>query len=872
MRGLYFWAGLFALVCQPIARSSPAALFVPGPHHTMAAKARNVTALLSRSEVQFRAGDGRAVRMRFEGTSNAEPEGLDPLAARLNFLLGSNRGRWRTGVPVFARARYRAVWRGIDVTLYGREGSFEYDFTLRPGADVQDIKLRFTGTSATRIENGDIVLSPVLRQLRPRANQDGREVRASYVVLPAGRIGIELGPYDHTRPVVIDPAIVYATYLGGGNQSPPPGTYAYIPFADYGNAIAVDAAGNAYITGKTEATDFPVTLGAYQRMGPGAFIAKIDPTGSKLIWATYLGGGSPGTAGQSIAVDASGAVYVTGVTYDSNFPITPGAALSKAPSFAAFASKLSPDGSRLIYSTYLPVGGSALAIDGAGNTYIAGGANSTLTATPGVIQSSVHGNSDAVVLKLNPAGTAFVWAAPLGGSQSDGAQAIAIDSAGNIYIAGTTYSSDFPVTPGAPQATSGGGFSDGFIAKLNPNATKLLYSTYLGGKSDDSVLGIAIDSTGSAYVTGTTRSTDFPVTPGAFRNSIGIDQYGNIYSGAFVAKLDPAGTKFVYSTILGGDLSSQGAGIAVDSASTAFVTGITSSLDFPTTSDAIVMNNSSSLYFGLTDAFLTRLDQTGQSVLFSTRFGGSGPDSGNAIALGPGGDVYLAGATSSADLPVTPNALQPQIAHGFTGSYYQSDAFIARIAMGDISVFPSSLKFDNLTPHAPFATAVLNVTSWAGSKSFTGSATSDTGWSSVSGDSATPGIIRVTASPAGLAAGSYRGSVSITSPGAKVAPAVVPVALVVANIQALPNTLSFSNDNNGGQVVRVTGGSGIYFSATTSSKWIHIDIPYGVTPARLNISVDPTGLGSGVQAGSITVTPKNAPADSVMVAVTLNVP
>ena len=415
------------------------------------------------------------------------------------------------------------------------------------------------------------------------------------------------GGYDDAFVTKLNPtgtALVYSTYLGGTSY-------------DTGTGIAVDTAGNAYVTGTTGSADFPTTLGAYQTTYGGyddAFVTKLNPTGTALVYSTYLGGTSYDT-GTGIAVDTAGNAYVTGTTGSADFPTTLGAyQTTYGGNGDAFVTKLNPTGTALVYSTYL--GGTSddvgygIAVDTAGNAYVTGYTTSYTTSpyfptTAGAYQTSFGGGyDDAFVTKLNPTGTALVYSTYLGGTSDDVGYGIAVDTAGDAYVAGYT-TSPFPTTAGAYQTTFGGGYDDAFVTKLNPTGTALVYSTYLGGTSYDTGTGIAVDTAGNAYVTGTTGSADFPTTLGAYQTTYG----GN--GDAFVTKLNPMGTALVYSTYLGGTGNEVGYGIAVDTAGNAYVTGFTTSTtDFPTTAGAYQTS-----FGGGDDAFVAKF------ALSPVRFG-----------------------------------------------------------------------------------------------------------------------------------------------------------------------------------------------------------------------------------------------------------
>jgi uncharacterized protein (TIGR03437 family) len=528
---------------------------------------------------------------------------------------------------------------------------------VTPGADPEAIRVSFEGADKIEInQQGDLVLhlngemiyqrSPVIYQ---SVTGGQRSVSGHYVLKGEKQIGFELGSYDAARPLVIDPVLDYATYLGGGGD-------------DLAQSIKVDASGSAYITGVTAASDY-ITKDALQgasRGGLDVFVTKISSNGSGLFYSTYLGG-SGDDAGNGIAVDGSGNAYVVGYTSSTNFntrnPLQP----TNRGDSDAFIAKISSNGSQLIYSTYLGGGkediGFAVAADAAGNAYVTGytGANDFNTQTP--LQPVYRGGLDAFVAKINPSGSALSYSTYLGGADGDLGSGITVDSSGNAYVTGYTSSTDFN-TKNPLQASSGGGL-DGFIAKIDPAGSALLYSTYLGGGGDDQCYGITIDNAGNAYLTGTTGATDFPT-----RNPLQSQRKGN--SDAFVTKINAAGAEILYSTYLGGAGSDAGRGITVDTANNIYLTGDTNSLDFPTRNPFQLSNR------GLFDAFIVKLNPAGSDLIYATYLGGSRTDTSYAIAIDGLGNIYLTGATDSQDFN-TSNAIQSDKLGG-------TDAFITKIA------------------------------------------------------------------------------------------------------------------------------------------------------------------------------------------------
>jgi hypothetical protein len=612
---------------------------------------------------------GGVLRMKLRNANPAaKVSGVDELSGTSNYFIGNDPAKWRTSVPTYAKVKYDGIYSGIDLVYYGNQRQLEYDFIVAPKADPHRIQFDVRGAERVRREkNGDLVLKmgeDEIRWHKPVVYQeeDGAKqlIAARYAITGTNRVGFKLAKYDASRPLYIDP-LIYSTYLGGSNY-------------DQGYGIAVDSLGNAYVTGATESPNFPITSGAFQTACNGgyncnvdgdAFVTKLNPTGSALVYSTYLGG-SGTDQGFGIAVDSSGDVYVTGITNSPDFPLVN----ALQPTYGggpydAFVTKLNPTGSALVYSTYL--GGSAqdqgqaIAVDSSGNAYVTGMGLTDFPITPGAFQTTCCG---AFVSKLNPAGSALVYSTYLGGSAGATGLGIAVDSSGNAYVTGHTDSTDFPLM-NPLQPTYGGGAYDAFVTMLNPAGAALVYSTYLGGSGDDDGYGIAVDSLGNAYVTGQTSSPNFPTTPGAFKTTCNPVYNCAQYSDAFVTKFNPAGSALVYSTYLGGSSAEIGFGITVDSSGNAYVTGSTTSIDFPTMNPLQPSNG------GGWDAFVTKLNPTGSALLYSTYLGGSGYDYGLGIAVDSAGNAYVTGWTWSTDFP-TMNPVQPTFGGGI-------DAFVSKI-------------------------------------------------------------------------------------------------------------------------------------------------------------------------------------------------
>jgi uncharacterized repeat protein (TIGR01451 family) len=605
------------------------------------------------------------VRLKLRGADGqARVRGEHPLAAKSHYLIGNDPSQWRTNVAQYAKVRIAEVYRGIDAVYYGNGEELEYDFVVQPGADPRQIRLRFEGAERVEIDRtGDLVLhvrGGELRQRLPFVYQEtgGRRTRvhALYRRWSAREFGFELAAYDPTIPLVIDPVLVYSTYLGG--------------IADEnGWGVAVDSAGNAYVAGTTQSSDFPTTAGAFQTSLPSpiaAYVTKFDPAGVP-VYSTYLGG-SGHTQAYALAVDSAGSAYVTGLTYDANFPIVNAPQSTHNGLHDAFVTKLNPAGSAIVYSTFIggqiSDAGYGIGVDSAGNAYVTGETNSFDFPTVNAFQTSMSGPTEGFVAKLNPAGSAFVYLTFLGGSSLDRGTDVEADPAGNAYVTGFTLSANFP-TANAFQATYGGN-EDAFVTKINPAGSALVYSTYLGGSSIDNGNGIAVDASGSAVVTGWALSTDFPTA-----NALQAANAGSF--DAFVTKLNSAGSAVLYSTYLGGSQQEAIRAIAMDPAGNVYITGSTGSTDFPTVNPVQAAHAGGSI-----DAVVAALNASGSALIYSTYLGGSGFDSGLGIGVSPSGTAVIAGETSSTDYP-TLNAFQPAPQGAI-------DAFVTAIGMADLAI------------------------------------------------------------------------------------------------------------------------------------------------------------------------------------------
>jgi photosystem II stability/assembly factor-like uncharacterized protein len=602
------------------------------------------------------------------------------LPGKSNYFVGNDAAQWRTNVSTYGRARYREIYPGIDLLFYGNQRQLEYDFIVGPGSDTDQIRLAFRGANKLEIEaSGDLVLQlpggGELRQPAPILYQevDGvrRTVTGGYVLHGENQIGFRVGNYDRKLPLVIDPVLVYSTYLS------------FFATSDNGG-IVIDAANNVYMTGASN---------------DDVYVSKLNAAGTAFIYTTLVGGsgdGGWGDVGLGIAVDASGNAYVSGDAYSNDFPVVNAfqAVKSSEPINVpdAFVFKLDPTGSTLIFSTYL--GGedgdenTGIALDASGNAYVTGYTESPIhyiNADPGApfptvnaYQPVLAGAIDAFLTKFTPTG-AVVFSTYLGGDSLDGAFDVAVDDQGSAYLAGYTDSSDYPVQNALQSTHRGEG--DLFITKFNPAGTALSYSTYLGGSSEDAAMGLTLDVSKNIYLTGYTYSADYPTQNPLYpAKSGGAD--------AFVTKLNAAGSSLVYSTYVGGSGSEQGSDIALGAAAEPYITGYSGSSNFP------VVNPIQGTNAGGADAVFFKLNAAGSALVYSTYLGGGsgtfgGGDYGQGVVVDSAGNGIFLGSTESDNFPTinpigSPNA-QPY-----------SSAFLVKITeSGNQTFYRISGRFES---------------------------------------------------------------------------------------------------------------------------------------------------------------------------------
>jgi hypothetical protein len=591
------------------------------------------------------------VRMTFPGANTAPAvSGLETLPGTANYFHGRDPRAWRTSIAMYAKVEYRDLYPGVDLVYYGNEQLLEFDFIVAPGGAPRQIVLSFEGVDHMEVmPDGDLLLrTPVgdLRQQKPVIYQldgdqldgDARQpVTGGYVLRDSRQVGFELGPYDETKPLVIDPVLAFSSYLGGTH-------------ADSGQGIAVDASGRAYLTGTTMSPDFPTTTG-----GPissdldEVFVAKLNTEGTALVYSTYLGGTGADT-GEDIAIDAAGTAYLTGTTTSADFPIVNAVQPTIGGFGDAFVARLSAAGDTLLHATYLGGSGGergvSIALDRSGHAFVTGSTASTDFPTVNAFQPENGGIDvllDAFVTKVSPSGTALVYSTYLGGGEPDAATGIAVNGRGQAYVTGVTGSGDFPtLRPFQPRALRG--VSEGFVTKLSENGSSLVWSSNLGGDRGDVALDIAVDAADRAAIVGFTQSTDFPtVRP--------LQSVLNGSFDAFVTIVNPQGSALAFSTYLGGSSRDDATAVAVDDGGTVTVAGQTFSSDFP------LVNPVQATLGGGVDAFVTKIDTRQPRLLSSTYLGGEGDEVLGGVAVDPAGSAYVIGSTQSDGFPVV-NALQ----------------------------------------------------------------------------------------------------------------------------------------------------------------------------------------------------------------------
>jgi hypothetical protein len=830
------------------------------------------------------AGNGKPtqwVQFELQG-ANTTPAiaGEQELAGRSNYFVGNDSTKWHANIPTFSRVRYQQVYPGVDLIYYGRQGRLENDFEVNPGVDPKVISWNLEGAEHLRVDSsGDLMLQVgdnEVRLQRPTAYQlegnDQREIPVHYRV-HGQTVGFSLGKYDLHKKLVIDPVLTYSTYLGGNGSE-----------TAYG--VVLDATGNVYLTGITASTTFPSSATAFQQDysgGGDVFVAEFNPAATGLLFATFLGGtGTDTPAG--ILLSPLGNIFIVGSTTSNNFPTTPGVL---QPNYAgnqdAFLTEMEPDGSALIYSTYIGGTGTdfgtAAALDDAGNAYVAGSTRSTDFPARNPIQPGNVGQYDAFLIEVSPTGT-LVYSTYLGGALNDYGTGVAVDNSGNVIVSGYTYSSDFPTQDALQSALSGG--SDVFVTKFTPGSSTLLFSTYLGGTAVDRSTGMVVDANGSIYLTGDTQSSDFPVTANAYQSALaGVDN-------VFLTKLDSTGSVRVFSTLFGGGATDQATALTRDAAGGIYITGFTQSNNLPLLDSfqnilgiAGAGNCGSSNLINVpdnlcSDAFVTKFTPSGTPV-FSSFLGGSGNDSGQGIAVDAAGAIYVVGGTASTNFPVTYNAYQWQ----YLGTSTGSTAFLTKISPDDaasVAISPQQINFGTEPLQSASSPVTITLTNMGNAALSIGSITTSGDFSQtnncgsfVSGGAGSC-TIQVVFKPSSV--GLQTGQITINDNSGNGVQGITVTGNGVLSGGSLiftPTKLTFGAQtvgttsanqsavllNNGNRAVTITN---ISLLSTSFAQTNNCGINFPATPATLNVgqscsvSVNFTPSASGSVTGSVNVT------------------
>ncbi len=641
-------------------------------------------------------GDSAAIVQTWKGAHPHQViEGIGPQKNTASFFSGSDTSRWYTNLTTYTSIVYHDLYPGIDCIYRDADGRIKREFIVAPGANPSAIGVHYEGVTGISVDtDGTLTITThtgIQTESAPVGFQviDGRKVTfpVSYQLRDGNDVGFAVGAYDPTVLLTIDPQLLYSTHLGGSDN-------------EGGNRIALDPAGNIYVTGTTSSLDFPTTKDAqspdYSESATGSsqmFVTKFDATTHRLVYSTYLGG-SAGGYDPCIAVDNSGSAFLTGKTNSADFPTTDWAyAKTGSGDQDIFVTKIDPSGSSLVYSTLIGGsigdGGAAIAVDEQGNAFVAGTTySSDFPTTPGAYQENPQGSGDAFVLKLHPEGTDLIYATRLGGTGHDEATGIILEPDGAVIVTGTTGSDDFPTTAGSCCQHRTGG-TDLFAAKISPSGSDLLFATYIGGSGDDEAAGCARCPDGSIAIAGNTRSSDFPAPDTAFQ------QTNNGTTNGFVTRLNATGSGIVATALLGGTGSDGIRGIAVDEEGDVYVTGDTGSPDFQTTSGAYQQTSGKE-----SGAFVARLNASLTTLPYATFLGDGIHSTGADIAAAGNNTIWMTGKTMDVTFPTTPDAQ-------FRNKQGTSDAFVLRMLCENLADAGFTTRLVNDTPPA---TVIFNAT------------------------------------------------------------------------------------------------------------------------------------------------------------------
>lgn len=811
---------------------------------------------------------------------NPQVVGEDPQPGRVNYFIGKDPSKWHTNLPTYGKVRYKNIYSGIDLVYYGNQQQLEYDFAVAPGADPRQIQFEIKGASQINLDQqGELVLNvdgATLHFKNPIVYQesDGHRVPVvgGYAIKDSSHIGFQISDFDSSMPLVIDPVLVYSTYLGGSGTDQPTG-------------IAVDSSGDVYIAGYTDSTDFPLAaLGSLPSNTDHVFVSKLDASGSNLIYSDYIGGNNDDYA-VGLALDSANEVYVTGATQSSNFPVVNAYQSQQPGPYTGFLTKISADGSELLYSTYLggnnydqPAG---IAIDGSGEVLVAGYTQSQNFPVINAYQSTALANQGGIygtygfLTKFSADDSSLVYSTYFAGNTNieeggccwvspySAINTVVADVNGNAYVAGTTNTYNFPVTAGSfsTSNTTSQNANVGFVSKFN-SAGAVDYSTYFYGSAGYpvSIAAIAVDQSGSAYITGSAYSDPtFPLTSTSICDPA---NYGLACSYAFATKFNPAASALTYSTFLGPYNYATPQAIALDANEDAYVLASSSSSSFTEV-------NGIEAYAGQDDVLLVEINPGGTAQTFATYIGGSADDEPAGIALDSNGDMFVAGSTDSQDFPVTQGAYQGLLPGN-------GNLFIAKIgpeSAASVSLNPWSLQFASQqvgsTSSAQnvllrnMGSAPLSITSITSSGDFVETNTCD---GSVS--AAENCTISVTFTP--IAQGNRSGSIAIEddaqgaphtialygvgqggssgnpAPYAALAPSVLTFSNVPLGRSSPPQSVTLTNAGNASLIVGNLQIAGDYSETNTCPSSLAAGAACTIT-----IIFSPTG--QGTRNGSLTI-------------------
>ncbi len=602
-----------------------------------------------------------------------------------NYFIGNDPNKHASFVGLYKEAIVKNVYNGIDLRYYFDKGSLRYDYIVHPGADPSQIVFTLEGSDKTYVnEKGNFIFTTrfgevAMAELKTYQEKDKKTIASQFIQKSDNLWSFKIDDYDKTQKLIIDP-LVYSTFIGGSA-------------IDQANSIKVDTDGNAVIVGETFSTDYDVTPGAFQSSGGGirsdVAVTKLNNDGTALIYSTYIGGNLD-DIGYELHIDINNNVYLTGIAYSANFPTTSGVIQSSTSGGTAdaFICKLNSTGTNLLYSTFLGGYGVdaafSITVDNLGNAYIAGRTDAfDFPITSGAFQNTMNPGTDAFISIINSTASALLYSTYLGGNGGEHAYSIALDSSGNFYVTGYTAANNFPVSTNAYQDTLGGGL-DVFVSKFNSSGA-LVYSTYLGGSLNDWGYAIAVDNIGNAYVTGYTESSDFDITSFAYQTT------KDISSDVFISKLNSTGTDLIYSTYLGGNGQEVGRDIFVDNFGNAYVCGVTTSSNFDVTTNAYQASNGGP--FLSADAFITKINSSGTSLLSSTYLGGSNDEWAYGLTNDNFGYVYITGRTESSNFVTSLGAFQTTFGGG------QFDIYVTKLCIDSNMTISlsSSVGSDNQT-------------------------------------------------------------------------------------------------------------------------------------------------------------------------------